>query len=82
MADFLKVLVRSQVYLTVQDNQQCELSNLITSLMHDAVLSADFVIINPGGLRTQWYPGYIQEQNFYNMFPFDNYLVSFDILGS
>lgn len=50
--------------------------------MRDAVLSTDFVIINPGGFRTQWYPGFIQEQHFYNMFPFENYLISFDILGS
>ena len=50
--------------------------------MRDAVLESDFVIINPGGLRTEWFPGYVQEQHFYNMFPFDNYLVSFDILGS
>ena len=50
--------------------------------MMDAVPSAEFVIINPGGLRTQWYPGYILEQNLYNMFPFVNYLVTFDIMGS
>lgn len=50
--------------------------------MMEAVPTVDFVIINPGGLRTEWYPGYIQEQHFYNMFPFTNYLVSFDIMGS
>lgn len=50
--------------------------------MHDVVPEADFVIINPGGLRTQWYPGLIQYQHFYNMFPFINYLVSFDITGA
>lgn len=49
--------------------------------MHDAVPSSDFTIVNPGGLRTQWYPGIIQYQHFYNMFPFINYLVSFDITG-
>jgi 2',3'-cyclic-nucleotide 2'-phosphodiesterase (5'-nucleotidase family) len=50
--------------------------------MHDAVPESDFVIINPGGLRTQWYPGLIQYQHFYNMFPFINYLISFDISGA
>jgi 2',3'-cyclic-nucleotide 2'-phosphodiesterase (5'-nucleotidase family) len=50
--------------------------------MHDAVPEADFVIINPGGLRTQWYPGVIQYQHLYNMFPFTNYLISFDITGA
>lgn len=48
----------------------------------DAVPEAEFVIINPGGLRTMWYPGFIEEQHLYNMFPFINYLVSFDIMGS
>jgi 2',3'-cyclic-nucleotide 2'-phosphodiesterase (5'-nucleotidase family) len=82
MADFLKVLVESEVDLVTQSNQECELANLVTTLMMEAVPSADFVIINPGGLRTEWYPGYIQEQHFYNMFPFENYLESFDIMGS
>jgi len=50
--------------------------------MLDAVPSAEFVIVNPGGLRAEWFPGFIQEQHFYNMFPFTNTLVSFDILGS
>lgn len=50
--------------------------------MHDAVPETEFVIINPGGLRTQWYPGVIQYQHFYNMFPFKNQLVSFDITGA
>lgn len=50
--------------------------------MHDAVPETDFVIINPGGLRTAWYPGVIQSQHLYNMFPFVNYLVSFDITGA
>lgn len=50
--------------------------------MHDAVPESEFVIINPGGLRTQWYPGTIQYQHLYNMFPFINYLVSFDITGA
>jgi len=50
--------------------------------MHDAVPSSDFIIINPGGLRTEWYPGVVQYQHYYNMFPFINSLVSFDITGA
>lgn len=81
MAPFLQTVATSEVFLSSQTEQECELANLITTLMHDAVPEADFVIINPGGLRTQWYPGIIQYQHFYNMFPFINYLVSFDITG-
>lgn len=82
MARFLEVVVQSEVYLFPQTDRENELANLITSLMHDAVSESDFVIINPGGLRTQWYPGAVLFQNFYNMFPFTNYLVSFDITGA
>jgi len=50
--------------------------------MLEAVSSADFVIINPGWLITEWFPGFIQEQHFYQMFPFSNNLASFDNNGS
>jgi 2',3'-cyclic-nucleotide 2'-phosphodiesterase (5'-nucleotidase family) len=50
--------------------------------MVEAVPTAEFVIINPGLLRTEWFPGFIQEQHFYNMFPFGNKLVSIDITGA
>lgn len=82
MAPFLELVAESEVFLFSQPDRECELANLVTTLMHDAVPEADFVIINPGGLRTQWYPGLIQYQHFYNMFPFVNYLVSFDITGA
>ena len=49
--------------------------------MARAVSSVNFVIVNPGGFRTYWLPGIIQYQHFYNMFPFDNTLQSFDISG-
>ena len=38
--------------------------------------------MNIGGLRTDWVPGVIQEQHFYNMFPFDNIIESFNISGA
>ena len=57
------------------------MGNLITTLVHEAVEDADFVILNPGGFRTRWFPGVIQYQHFYNMFPFPNKLLSFEITG-
>lgn len=60
MANFLVVLAQSEVHLLSQSTQECELANLITSMMLDAVPTAEFVIINPGGLRTEWFPGFIQ----------------------
>jgi 2',3'-cyclic-nucleotide 2'-phosphodiesterase (5'-nucleotidase family) len=49
--------------------------------MHEAVPSADFVILNPGGFRSTWIPGVLQYQHFYNMFPFLNIINSFDMTG-
>ncbi len=57
------------------------MANLFTTLRHQAVPSAGFVIVNPGGFRTEWMPGVIQYQHYYNMLPFENLLISFDITG-
>ena len=62
-------------------NYENDLGNLITNLMYAAVPGMDIVIINAGGFRSTWIPGAIQYQHFYNMFPFNNYIVSFEING-
>lgn len=49
--------------------------------MHAAVPSSDFIIMNAGGFRSTWIPGVLQEQHFYNMFPFTNIINSFDMTG-
>ena len=41
----------------------------------------DFSLINTGAFRTEWTPGVIQYQHFYNMFPFDNLIQVFEITG-
>ena len=57
------------------------LANLITTLLKrvaiDKGINADYAIINHGAFRSTWYPGVIQYQNFYAMFPFSNRLVTF-----
>ena len=50
--------------------------------MHAAAPDADFVIIQPGGFRTEWVPGVIQYQHYYNMIPFDNGLYTFEMTGT
>ncbi len=57
------------------------MGNLITDLIHDIVPDANFVVMNPGGFRAQWTPGLLQYQHFYNMFPFNNDLISFEMTG-
>jgi 2',3'-cyclic-nucleotide 2'-phosphodiesterase (5'-nucleotidase family) len=82
MLPFFKNIVQNEIHLMSATDRETELANLVTTLMHDAVPDSDFVIINPGGLRTEWFPGWVQYQHFYNMFPFNNFLVSFEISGS
>ena len=84
-----KVLTKisyTHIVLQISFAKENELGNLITNLMEMAVQphlpKVDFVIINAGGLRTIWYPGDIVERDLYNMFPFVNYLESFEIKGS
>jgi 2',3'-cyclic-nucleotide 2'-phosphodiesterase (5'-nucleotidase family) len=57
------------------------LGNLITDLIDMAFPDNDFVLINEGGFRTVWFPGVLQYQHFYNMFPFTNRLISFEMSG-
>lgn len=49
--------------------------------MNAAVPGCDAVIINSGGFRTTWVPGVLQYQHFYNMFPFINTIISFEMSG-
>lgn len=44
--------------------------------------NVDISIINPGGFRTIWTPGDINDYNYFNMFPFNNQVVTTTIKGS
>ena len=55
---------------------------MINNAIHNNFTDTDFSILNPGGFRTDWLPGVIQEKDFYNMFPFENTLYSYNISGS
>jgi 2',3'-cyclic-nucleotide 2'-phosphodiesterase (5'-nucleotidase family) len=47
---------------------------LFTNLLHQAAPEADFALCHSAGFRTDWLPGVIQYQHFFNMFPFENQL--------
>lgn len=49
--------------------------------MHAVVPSADFVLMNTGGFRSTWFPGVLEYQHFFGMFPFNNTINSFDMTG-
>ena len=74
MQPYLTDLVFNKILLVTHYDRECELANLITNSIHANFSFADFVVINPGGLRTQWLPGMLMEKDFYNMFPFGNIL--------
>ena len=43
--------------------------------------NSDIAILNAGGLRTTLIPGNITQNDIYNMFPFDNKIVTFKLNG-
>ncbi len=44
--------------------------------------NADISVFNDGSLRSIWFPGDILVESVWNMFPFDNTIVSFEMTGS
>lgn len=57
------------------------LGNFFTDCLKQST-NSDFAILNPGGFRTDWTPGNIDDYEFLNMFPFTNKVVSTTITGS
>lgn len=77
MAPYFEEIVVNEEVLSKVTDAESALGNLFTSLIHEAVPDSDFVILNPGGFRTEWLPGVIEYRHYFGMFPFDNTLVSF-----
>ena len=56
--------------------------------LHNIVVDAfkrrtqsDVALVHVDGLRTKWVPGGINKLDLFNMFPFENYVCSFDMTG-
>ena len=80
-------MYKKRVFHTDEDlsrcpgNGECALVNLISDL-HRVVTGADISILNPGGFRTDWHPGYISEAELFMMFPFSqNNVATFEMTG-
>jgi 5'-nucleotidase len=82
MKEYLEPLVLNELYLERDFEGESRLGNLATDLMDMAFPGHDLVLTNEGGFRTIWTPGVLQYQHFYNMFPFPNQVVAFDITGA
>ena len=61
-------------------NNETALGNLMTNIMK-SVTNSDIAIMNSGGFRTIWSEGSISMADIYNMFPFGNFIVSFEMNG-
>ena len=61
-------------------NNETALGNLMTNIMK-SLTKSDIAIMNSGGFRTVWSEGGISIADIHNMFPFDNYIVSFEMTG-
>jgi 2',3'-cyclic-nucleotide 2'-phosphodiesterase/3'-nucleotidase len=62
-------------------DEENTLGNLITDILRNKTQS-DVAIINGGIFRSEWFPGDILVESLYNMFPFKNDIVSFDMTGA
>ena len=61
-------------------NNETALGNLMTNIMK-SLTKSDIAIMNSGGFRTVWSEGGISVADIYNMFPFNNFIVSFEMTG-
>ena len=52
----------------------------MTNIMK-SLTKSDIAIMNSGGFRTVWSEGGISVADIYNMFPFNNFIVSFEMTG-
>ena len=61
-------------------NPNNPLGNIFVDFMKEST-NSDIAILNSGGLRTTLIPGNITQNDIYNMFPFDNKIVTFKLNG-
>ena len=73
------ILYNEEIMFTRTYNETA-LANLVTDIAR-VVTGADVSFFNLGGFRGNWYPGEINEVDIYNMFPFNNTFVTFEMTG-
>ena len=73
--------MNNEIDMMKERDEESALANLASNIFHELIPDADFVLLNPGLFRTEWVPGLIQYQHFYNMFPFENEIQTFSIMG-
>ena len=86
MEPFKEKIVDIELLLERVRLEENPLGNLISTVLvmaaKDNGIDADFSIINHGTFRSTWYPGTVEYQHFYAMFPFTGRIVSFQLTGA
>ena len=82
MEPYRNEILTNEVHLYRIYKGESQLVNIFTNLLHEALPSIDFILLNAGSFRSEWFPGPITEADFESMFPFENNICSFEISGS
>jgi 5'-nucleotidase len=81
IAKYKVKLASTEFPLAPGKQEENSLGNLVCDLVK-LKTGADIVVLNDGSLRTSWYPGDILVESVYNMQPFDNTLLTFEMTGA
>jgi 2',3'-cyclic-nucleotide 2'-phosphodiesterase (5'-nucleotidase family) len=77
-----KVVLTSTDFLCVRGNSaENPFGNFVADI-YRKVSKADISIVNDKSLRSQWVIGEVLVEDVYNMFPFENNIVTFEMTGS
>lgn len=79
--EYKVILAFTELVLTRGTTKENLLGNLVADGLRNKT-KADIVVINDGSLRSTWFPGHILVEHVFNMFPFENSIVSFDMSGA
>lgn len=71
----------SELQLARDKDKENVLGNIAADALK-AKTNADIAVLNAGALRSTWFPGNILVEHLWNMFPFDNFIVSFEMTGA
>ncbi len=74
-------VARTEETLQRGNKEENVLGNFVADCLKQKA-NADITIFNDGSLRSVWFPGEILVENVWNMFPFENTIVSFEMTGA
>ena len=74
------VIIDNKDTLAIDYNNESVLGNVICDGIR-IVTGADVAFYNLGAFRVNWYPGKLNDVDVFNMFPFNNTIVSFEMKG-